>query len=91
MFCVDEIFYKIDILGIILGIYVIEGEDYLRLKDGDFYTDSRNDKVYRLNEDDKGSWYVSTYEDEGNDKLSRTSGREMMKLLKSFYTKMNDS
>ncbi|MDR4221711.1 hypothetical protein J2X82_005429 [Priestia megaterium] len=63
----------------------------MRLKDRDFYTDSRNDKVYRLNEDDKGSWYVSTYEDEGNDKLSRTSGREMMKLLKIFYTKMNDS
>ncbi|MDY0944310.1 hypothetical protein [Priestia megaterium] len=61
----------------------------MRLKDGNFYTDSRNGKVYRLNEDDKGSWYVSTHED--NDKLSRTSGREMMKLLKSFYNKMNDS
>jgi hypothetical protein len=48
----------------------------LRLKDGDFYTDSRNGKVYRLNEDDKGSWYVSTHED--NDKLSRTSGRDMI-------------
>ncbi|PAK48019.1 hypothetical protein [Priestia megaterium] len=61
----------------------------MRLKDGDFYTDSRNGKVYRLNEDDKGSWYVSTHED--NDKLARTSGRDMMKLLKSFYTKMNKS
>ena len=77
-----------DILGTIQGIYVVEG-DRLRLKDGDFYTDSRNGKVYRLNEDDKGSWYVSTHED--NDKLSRTSGRDMMKLLKSFYTKMNKS
>ena len=65
--------------------------DRLRLKDGDFYTDSRTNKVYRLNEDDKGSWYLSTLDDEDNHKMSRTSGRNMMKLLKSFYSKMNDS
>ncbi|MED4319818.1 hypothetical protein P4722_31710 [Priestia megaterium] len=63
----------------------------MRLKDGDFYTDSRTNKVYRLNEDDKGSWSLSTRDDEGNHKMSRTSGRNMMKLLKSFYSKMNDS
>lgn len=63
--------------------------DCLRLKDGDFYIDSRNGKVYRLNEDDKGSWYVSMYED--NDKLFRILGCDMMKLLKSFYIKMNKS
>ncbi|MFQ6391016.1 hypothetical protein ACLNAR_24845 [Priestia aryabhattai] len=63
----------------------------MRLKDGNFYTDSRTNKVYRLNEDDKRSWYLSTYDDEDNQQMSRTSGRDMMKLLKSFYTKMNDS
>ncbi|WP_226897837.1 hypothetical protein, partial [Priestia megaterium] len=61
----------------------------MRLKDGDFYTDSRTNKVYRLNEDDKGSWYLSTRDDGDNHKMSRTSGRNMMKLLKSFYSKMN--
>jgi len=50
-------------LGTIQGIYVVKAER-LRLKGGDFYTDSRNGKVYRLNEDDKGSWYVSTREDD---------------------------
>ncbi|QLC90737.1 hypothetical protein [Priestia megaterium] len=60
----------------------------MRLKDGDFYTDSRNGKVYRLNEDDKGSWYMSMRDD---DKPTRTSGRDMMKLLNRFYIKMNDS
>ncbi|MDR7246125.1 hypothetical protein [Priestia megaterium] len=60
----------------------------MRLKDGDFYTDSRTNKVYRLNEDDNGSWYMSMGDD---DKPTRTSGRDMMKLLNRFYTKMNDS
>ncbi|KNH24054.1 hypothetical protein ABEX78_02770 [Priestia megaterium] len=63
----------------------------MRLKDGNFYTDSRTNKVYRLNEDNKGSWYLSTHDDEDNDQMSRTSGRNMMKMLKSFYNKVNDS
>ncbi|MCM3544351.1 hypothetical protein [Priestia megaterium] len=62
----------------------------MRLKDGNFYTDSRTNKVYRLNEDNKGSWYLSTRDDD-NDQMSRTSGRNMMKMLKSFYNKVNDS
>ncbi|MCM3772309.1 MULTISPECIES: hypothetical protein [Priestia] len=63
----------------------------MRLKDGDFYTDSRTNKVYRLNEDDNGSWYVIMRDHKGDDKPTRTSGRDMMRLLKSFYNKMNDS
>ncbi|GAB1767000.1 hypothetical protein PMEGAPL125_34200 [Priestia megaterium] len=63
----------------------------MRLKDGNFYTDSRTNKVYRLNEDDKGSWYLSTHDDEDHHQMSKTSGRNMMKLIKSFYTKVNDS
>ncbi|AEN90384.1 hypothetical protein BMWSH_3502 [Priestia megaterium WSH-002] len=63
----------------------------MKLKDGNFYTDSRTNKVYRLNEDDKGSWYLSTRDDEDHHQLSKTSGRNMMKLLKSFYNKVNDS
>ncbi|KOP73937.1 hypothetical protein ACYST1_11735 [Priestia megaterium] len=65
----------------------------MRLKDGNFYTDSRTNKVYRLNEDNKGSWYLSTHDDddEDNNQMSRTSGRNMMKMLKSFYNKVNDS
>ncbi|MCM3181361.1 hypothetical protein [Priestia megaterium] len=62
----------------------------MRLKDGNFYTDSRTNKVYRLNEDNKGSWYLSTRDDD-NDQMSRTSGRNMMKMLKSFYNKVKDS
>ncbi|MCM3194712.1 hypothetical protein ABIC37_000062 [Priestia megaterium] len=62
----------------------------MRLKDGNFYTDSRTNKVYRLNEDNKGSWYLSTRDDD-NDQMTRTSGRNMMKMLKSFYNKVNDS
>ncbi|KRE11001.1 hypothetical protein ASE46_05385 [Bacillus sp. Root239] len=62
----------------------------MRLKNGNFYTDSRTNKVYRLNEDNKGSWYLSTRDDD-NDQMSRTSGRNMMKMLKSFYNKVNDS
>jgi len=62
----------------------------VRLKDGNFYTDSRTNKVYRLNEDNKGSWYLSTRDDD-NDQMTRTSGRNMMKMLKSFYNKVNDS
>jgi hypothetical protein len=49
------------------------------------------DKVYRLNEDDKGNWYVSMRDDEDTHKMSKTSERNMMKWLKSFHHKMNDS
>ncbi len=61
----------------------------MRLKDGDFYTNVMTNKVYRLNEDRDGSWYLSLRNEECNHQTAKTSGRDMFKSLKGFYKKAN--
>ncbi|MFC3884040.1 hypothetical protein ACFOU2_11280 [Bacillus songklensis] len=63
----------------------------MRLKDGDFYTNVMTNKVYKLNEDDDGSWYLSMRDEEGYHQTSKTSGRDMIKSLEGFYKKAKDS
>lgn len=65
--------------------------DSLRLKDGEFYTNVMTNKVYRLKEDDDGSWYLSMRDEEGYHQSSKTSGRDMIKLLEGFYKKVKGS
>ena len=54
---------------------------------GDFYTKVSTNKVYRLNEDVDRSWYLSMCDEEGYHKTEKTSGRDMIRLVKGSYLK----
>ncbi len=59
----------------------------MRLRNGDFYTNIFTNKLYRLNEDHNSSWYFSLRDEEGYHETEKTSGRDMIKLVESSYTK----
>ena len=43
----------------------------MRLRNGDFYTNVFTNKLYRLNEDENSSWYLSLRDEEGYHKQKR--------------------
>jgi hypothetical protein len=59
----------------------------MRLRNGDFYTNVFTNKLYRLNEDDDSSWYLSLRDEEGYHETEKTSGRDMIRLVESSYIK----
>ena len=59
----------------------------MRLRNGDFYTNIFTNKLYRLNEDNDSSWYLSLRDEEGYHETEKTSGRDMIRLVESSYTK----
>ena len=59
----------------------------MRLRNGDFYTNISTNKLYRLNEDNDSSWYLSLRDEEGYHETEKTSGRDMIRLVESSYTK----
>lgn len=59
----------------------------MRLRNGDFYTNIMTNKVYRLNEDNDGSWYLSMRDEESYHETAKTSGRDMLKSIEGGYKK----
>ncbi|WP_066253919.1 hypothetical protein [Neobacillus drentensis] len=59
----------------------------MRLRNGDFYTNVFTSKLYRLNEDDDSSWYLSLRDKEGYHETEKTSGRDMIRLVEGSYIK----
>jgi hypothetical protein len=59
----------------------------MRLRDGDFYKNVISDKLYRLNEDNDSSWYLSLRDEEGYHETEKISGRDMIRLVNGTYKK----
>ncbi|WP_409300428.1 hypothetical protein [Peribacillus sp. SCS-155] len=59
----------------------------MRLRNGDFYTNVSTNKSYRLNEDNDGSWYLSSRDEEGYHETGKMSGRDMIRLVEDSYKK----
>ena len=59
----------------------------MRLRNGDFYRNVFTNKLYRLNEDENSSWYLSLRDEEGYHETEKTSGRDMIRLVESSYLK----
>ncbi|PLT32808.1 hypothetical protein [Bacillus sp. V5-8f] len=59
----------------------------MRLRNGDFYTNVFTNKLYRLNEDNDSSWYLSLRDEEGYHETEKISGRDMIRLVKGSYEK----
>jgi hypothetical protein len=59
----------------------------MRLRNGDFYTNVLTNKLYRLNEDDNSSWYLSLRDEEDYHETEKTSGRDMIRLVEGSYKK----
>lgn len=59
----------------------------MRLRNGDFYTNIFTNKLYRLNEDNDSSWYLSLRDKEGYHEPEKISGRDMIRLVEGSYKK----
>ncbi len=59
----------------------------MRLRNGDFYTNVLTNKLYRLNEDDNSSWYLSLRDEEDYHETEKKSGRDMIRLIEGSYKK----
>ena len=59
----------------------------MRLRNGDFYTNVLTNKLYRLDEDDDSSWYLSLRDEEGYHETEKISGRDMIRLVEGSYEK----
>ncbi|MBT2738621.1 hypothetical protein [Bacillus sp. ISL-7] len=59
----------------------------MRLRNGDFYTNVFTNKLYRLNEDNDSSWYLSLRDEEGDHETEKISGRDMIRLVEGSYKK----
>jgi hypothetical protein len=59
----------------------------MRLRNGDFYTNVLTQKVYRLNEDDDGSWYMSIRDEANYHETAKSSGRDMIRSIEADYKK----
>jgi hypothetical protein len=59
----------------------------MRLRNGDFYTNVFTNKLYKLNEDENSSWYLSLHDEEGYHVTEKISGRDMIRLVESGYKK----
>jgi hypothetical protein len=59
----------------------------MRLRNGDFYTNVFNNKLYRLNEDKDSNWYLSLRDEEGCHEKEKISGRDMIRLVQGSYIK----
>ncbi len=59
----------------------------MRLRNGDFYTNVFTNKLYRLNEDNDSSWYLSLRDEEGYLETEKISGRDMIRLVAGNYKK----
>ncbi|WP_338452512.1 hypothetical protein R4Z09_11905 [Niallia oryzisoli] len=62
----------------------------MRLRNGDFYTNVFTNKLYRLNEDNDSSWYMSLRDEEGYHETEKISGRDMIRLVEGSYKKANE-
>jgi hypothetical protein len=60
----------------------------LRLRNGDTYTNVVTNRVYKLNEDVDGSWYLSMSDEEGIHETPKTSGRVMIRALEGVYKRL---
>ena len=60
----------------------------MRLRNGDFYTNVMTNKLYRLNEDNNSSWYLSLRGDEVDyHETEKISGRDMIRLIEGSFKK----
>ncbi|MEH7013254.1 hypothetical protein V7087_20995 [Neobacillus niacini] len=59
----------------------------MRLRNGDLYTNVFTNKLYRLNEDNDSSWYLSLRDEEGYHETEKISGRDMIRLVECSYKK----
>jgi hypothetical protein len=59
----------------------------MRLRNGDFYTNVITNKLYRLNEDNNSSWYLSLRGEEDYHETEKISGRDMIRLVEGSFKK----